>query len=193
MPTTRRQTAEARRVGVTLTLDDTARKLTRVSGSVHSIANLMKDTVAARPGFRAQFEKSGSTSSAYAREIWRFHDRRWKGETGADEDDDDDDEDDRGPIDDEVDRRLGEPFSLRRAVEVAIAYLNEAREVVEDRKREMVAWSDEDGAQFMETFVERYKTEIERWSAIQRRLMTCMTTLGESHLDTSLRYGWIGL
>ena len=191
MPVTRQQTAEAKRVGVTLTLDDTARKVTRVSGSIHSIANLIKDTIAARPGFRAQFEKSGSNSSANARAIWRFHDRRWKGEAGADEDGDDDDEDERGPIDDEVDRRLGEPFSFQRAVEVAIAYLNEARETIEERKNEMVAWNDNDGAQFLETFVETYKTEIERWSAIQRRLLTCMTTLGESHLDTSLRYGWI--
>ena len=132
MPLTRRQAAEASRVGVAITLDDTARKITRVSGSIHSIANLIKDTIAERPGFRLQFERSGSRSSANARSIWRFHDRRWKNEAGGNEEDDEDDEDDRGPIDEEVDQRLGTPFSFRRAVEVAISYLEEAKELIED-------------------------------------------------------------
>ena len=189
MPLTRRQAAEERRVGVALTLDDTARKITRVSGSIHSIANLIGDTIASRPGFKKFFENSGSRSSAIARTIWRFHDRRWKSED--DEDEDDEEDDGRPPVDDEVDDRLGVPFDFRRAMEVGLEYLNEAREVIEARKSEMQAWSDHEGALFLDSILEQYKTEKTRWQAVQARLLTCSTTLGESILDSSLRYGWI--
>ena len=146
MPLTRRQAAEERRLGVYLTLDDTARKITRIAGSIHSIANLIRDTIASRPGFRLQFERSGSRSSANARAMWRFHDRRWNERTeqidgendNRDEaEEEDDGEDDRGPIDDEVDERLGTPFTFSRAVDVAIGYLDEARVHIEARMTEM--------------------------------------------------------
>ena len=189
MPLTRRQAADARRIDIILTLDDIAKKVTRVSGSIHSISNLIGDTVASRPGFKKFFENSGSRSSAIARSMWRFHDRRWKSED--DDEDDDEEEDDRGPIDDEVDRRLGAPFSFRRAMEVGLDYLNEAVEILNERKREMEAWNDLDGAAFIGTIDEQYKTELERWRAIQNRLLTCSTTLGESILDSTLRYGWV--
>ena len=199
MPFTRSQAAEGSRLGVYLTLDDTARKITRISGSIHSIANLIGDTVASRPGFQQTFEKAGSRSSAIARSMWRFHDRRWRDQaSGADgngqehgDQGEDDEDDDRGPIDDEVDQRIGDPFDFRRAVEVALEYFEEARQIVNDRKAEMEAWNDREGAQFVATFDEQYKTEIERWRSIQGRLLMCMTTLGESHLDSSLRHGWI--
>ena len=189
MPLTRRQAAEGRRVGVTLTLDDTARRITRVSGSIHSIANLIRDTVASRPGFGRFFENSGSRSSATARSIWRFHDRRWKRE--ADEDEDDEEDDGRPQIDDEVDQRMGVPFNFRRAMEVGLEYIDEARDIIEEKKREMEAWSDQEGARFLDSIIEQYKTEKERWQAVQSRLLTCSTTLGESLLDSSLRYGWV--
>ena len=189
MPITRRQAAEERRVGVALTLEDTARRITRVSGSIHSIANLIGDTMASRPGFKAFFENAGSRSSATARAIWRFHDRRW---TDRDEDrEEEDDEDERPPIDDEVDQRLGVPFNFRRAMEVGLEYIAEAKEVLQERKAEMEAWADQDGAQYVDSVIEQYKTEKERWQAVQARLLTCSTTLGESLLDSSLRYGWV--
>lgn len=198
MPVTRSQLSEGRRLGVYITLDDTAKKITRISGSIHSIANLIGDTIASRPGFRQTFEKSGSRSLAIARSMWRFHDRRWEEQlAGIDggrqegEEDEETDEDDRGPIDEEVDERIGIPFTFQRAVEVAISYLDEAKEIVEDRRREMEAWNDHDGAQFIGTIVEQYKTELERWRSIQGRLNLCTTTLGESHLDSSLQHGWI--
>ena len=141
-----------------------------------------------RPGFKKFFENSGSRSSANARAMWRFHDRCWKREA---EDDEEDDEDEHAPIDDEVDQRIGIPFTFRRAIEVGIGYLGEADETIRERKREMEAWGDHKGVRFLDTFLEQYKTETTRWQAIQARLLTCTTTLGESILDSSLRYGWV--
>ena len=114
MPITRQQAANARAVGVTLTLNDTARKLTRVAGSLYSIANFIRDTIPARRGFRRHFEASGSKSSANARALWRFHDRRWKtpGQNDDDDDEHNDDEEEEETIDDEVDRRIGDPFTF---------------------------------------------------------------------------------
>ena len=192
MPTTRQQEAEARRVGVCLTLDDTARTLTRVSGSLHSIANFINETIEARPGFFERFRRSGEKSSANARALWRFHDRRWKSGEGANnEDDDNEDDGDDTPIDDEVDQRIGSPFSFTRAVEVGINYLETAREALQRRKDEMRAWNDDDGAEIMDAFIISYDEEIRNWSKVREHLGRCSTYLGESFLDSSIRYGWL--
>ena len=200
MPLTRSQAAEANAVGITVTLDDTARKLTRASGSLHSIANFIRDTIPSRRGFQRLFELSGSRSSANARALWRFHDRRWENRnkpndgTAAAADDDDDDEtseDEDETIDEEIDRRIGTPFDFRRAVEVAIECLETAQEALSQRKIEMEAWADNDGACFVETYIQKYRDETQRWRSIEGRLALCSTTLGESFLDSSLRYDWV--
>ena len=190
MPTTRQQEADARRVGICLTLDDTAKSLTRVSGSIHSIANYVNDMIEGRPGFFERFRRSGKKSSANARALWRFHDRRWKAGEGANNDNNEDDEDD-DPIDDEVDQRIGRPFSFTRAVEVCINYLEEAKNTLEARKEEMRAWSDDDGAEVMDAFIISYDEEIANWSKVREHLGRCSTYLGESFLDSSIRYGWL--
>ena len=198
MPLTRSQAAEANAVGITVTLDDTARKLTRASGSLHSIANFIRDTIPSRRGFQKIFELSGSRSSANARALWRFHDRRWEDKkkqddgtaTPAEDDDDTSDEEDES-IDDEIDRRIGTPFDFRRAIEVAIECLETAREALSQRKVEMEAWADDEGASFVEMYIQKYRDEIRRWRYIEGRLASCSTTLGESFLDSSLRYDWI--
>ena len=198
MPLTRRQAAEQRAVAVTLTLDDTARRLTRTSGSLHSISNFIRDTISSRRGFAKVFELSGSRSSANARALWRFHDRRWENKRNdagdsapaADNDEESDEEEDE-TIDEEIDRRIGTPFTFERAVEVAIECLESARQTLRDRKAEMEAWADEEGAHFLDSFIEKYKNEIERWQAIGGRLAQCTTTLGESFLDSSLLHGWV--
>ena len=195
MPLTRRQAAEASAVDITLTLDDTARKLTRASGSLHSIANYIRDTIPARRGFWKMFELSGSRSSADARALWRFHDRRWRekeakeGEVPAPTQDEETDEEET--IDDEIDRRIGVPFDFRRAVAVAIECLETAQDVLRQRKAEMEAWADAEGAAFLETFLQRHKDEIVKWRSIEGRLALCSTTLGESFLDSSLLHGWV--
>ena len=198
MPLTRRQAAEARAVAVTLTLDDTAKKLTRTSGSLHSISNYIRDTISSRRGFVKVFELSGSRSSANARALWRFHDRRWEEKrtragdpTPAADDDEESDEEEDETIDEEVDRRIGSPFRFERAVEVAMECLESARQTLRDRKAEMEAWADEEGARFIEPFIENYKNEIEKWRSIKGRLAQCTTTLGESFLDSSLLHGWV--
>ena len=195
MPTTRRQAAAANEVGVCLTLDDVARKITRVSGLIHSIANLIDDTVEGRPGFVARFRRSGETSSANARAIWRFHDRRWtkkEGENDANDNDDEDDGDDEDePIDGEIDRRIGQPFSFTRAVEVALDCIESAKNTLRERKAEMEAWTDQDGALILETFIESYENETTKWTEVKDHLARCSTYLGESFLDSSLRYGWL--
>ena len=145
------------------------------------------------------FERSGSKSSANARALWRFHDRRWEerkirdGEPAApnNDDEDSDEEEEDESIDDEVDRRIGTPFSFQRAVEVALECLASAQRTLEERKAEMEAWADADGAHFLETFIHDYETESERWRFIEGRLALCTTTLGESFLDSSIRHGWI--
>ena len=196
MPLTRRQAAEASAVDISLTLDDTARKLTRASGSLHSIANYIRDTIPARRGFRKVFELSGSRSSANARALWRFHDRRWQerkateGEAPAPTQDDEE-SDEEETIDDEIDRRIGTPFDFRRAVAVAIECLETAEDVLRQRKAEMEAWADAEGATFLETFLQEYKDEIKSWRSIEGRLGQCSTTLGESFLDSSLLHGWV--
>ena len=198
MPLTRRQAAEARAVGINITLDDTAKKLTRISGSLHSISNFIKDTMPSRPGFKKIFELSGSKSSANARALWRFHDRRWEerkvgdgGTVAPTNHDEDSDNEDEESIDDEVDRRIGTPFTFQRAVEVALECLATARQTLEERKAEMEAWADQEGARFLDTFIDDYSAEIARWQFIEGRLALCTTTLGESFLDSSLRHGWI--
>ena len=193
MPTTRRQAAAAGKVGFCLTLDDTAKKLTRISGLLHSTANLINDTIEGRPGFFERIRRSGENSSANARALWRFHDRRWEVKAGDNDNDngeDDDDEDDE-PIDNEIDRRIGRPFTFTRAVEVALDCLATARDVLQERKAEMEAWTDTDGALILAAFVENYDKEIENWRKVKQHLARCSTILGESFLDSSLRYGWL--
>ena len=194
MPTTRRQAAAAGKVGFCLTLDDTAKKLTRISGLLHSTANLINDTIEGRPGFFERIRRSGENSSANARALWRFHDRRWEAKEGGnnnDDDNEDDDEEDAEPIDDEIDRRIGRPFTFTRAVEVVIDCLENARDILRDRKAEMESWTDTDGALTLAAFVENYEKEIENWTKVKRHLALCSTFLGESFLDSSLRYGWL--
>ena len=199
MPTTRRQAEREKEVAIWLTLDDVARKLTRVSGSLHSIANLVNETIEGRPGFFRKFRRAGETSSANARAIWRFHDRRWaekKRRNGDNDEDDDEDnseegEEDDEPIDAEVDRRIGAPFSFSRAVEVAIGYLETADSVLSERKAEMERYGDQDGALLLEAFIEAYQREVRDWTVVKDHLGRCSTYLGESVLDTSLRHGWL--
>lgn len=193
MPTTRQQAAREREVGVYLTLDDVARRLTRVSGSLHSIANLVNDTVESRPGFFAKFRRAGENSSANARAIWRYHDSRWKNQGANADNDDNEDESDAEeiPIDDEVDERIGQPFSFSRAVEVAIGYMNNAMDKLRERKGEMEAWSDDDGALFLQAFIDGYQRELDSWATVAQHLSRCSTYMGESILDTSLRHGWL--
>ena len=194
---TRQQSVDAKRVPVYLTLDDIAKKLTRVSGSLHSIANLINDTIQGRPGFFQKFRRAGENSSANARALWRFHDARWRekrseGDDNVDEEEEESSEDDDvEPIDDEVDRRIGQPFDFTRAVEVALGYLQVAKNALEERKREMRAWADEDGALFVQAFVEAYEREENTWAIIRQHLQMCSTHMGESILDTSLRHGWL--
>ena len=192
MPTTRRQAAEQEKVGVLLTLDDLAKKITRVSGSLHSIANYVNETIDGRPGFFAKFRRAGENSSANARAMWRFHDRRWKkGEEEGDNEDDDDDDEDEDPIDDEVDGRIGRPFTFSRAVEVAIEYLQTAKDAINERRTEMQTLGDDDGALLLQAFVESYDREKESWEKVAEHLGRCSTYLGESILDTSIRHGWL--
>ena len=197
MPLTRQQALNASRVGVVLTLDDVAKGLTRVSGCLHSIANFVNETIEARPGFFAKFRTSGENSSANARAIWRFHDRRWekKGPDNNDDNDDeeesDDDEEEDTPIDEEVDSRIGAPFTFTRAVEVAMEYIRKARNILRERKLEMEAWSDEEGALVLEAFINSYEEELRKWEEVREHLSRCSTYLGESFLDSSLRYGWL--
>ena len=199
MPTTRRQAEREKEVAIWLTLDDTARKLTRVSGCLHSIANLVNETIEGRPGFFRKFRRAGEASSANARAIWRFHDRRWaerkKRDGDNDEDDDEDnaeeDDEDDDPIDQEVDRKLGAPFSFTRAVEIAIEYLQSAKETLTTRKTEMETYADTDGAEILAAFVEAYQREVAEWTIIKEHLNRCSTYLGESILDSSLRHGWL--
>ena len=192
MPTTRRQAAERENVGVLLTLDDLAKKITRVSGSLHSIANFVNETIDGRPGFFAKFRRAGENSSANARAMWRFHDRRWKkGEEEGDNEDDDDDDEDEDPIDDEVDRRIGRPFTFSRAVEVAIQYLQTAKDAINERRTEMQTLGDDDGALLLQAFVESYDREKESWEKVAEHLGRGSTYLGESILDTSIRHGWL--
>ena len=188
MPTTRSQSADGKEVGINLTLDDMARKLTRTSGCLHSIANFINDTVDGRPRFFERFRRSGENSSANARALWRFHDRRWKED---DNNDDDEDEEDSGPIDEEVDAKIGSPFTLTRAVEVAMDYLGNAKNILRERKDEMEAWTDRDGAEIMEAFIIAYEGELAKWTEVKEHLARCSTYLGESFLDSSLRYGWL--
>ena len=196
MPTTRQQAAQVQRVGVYLTLDDTARSLTRVSGCIHSIANYVNDTVDSRPGFFERFRRSGENSSANARALWRFHDRRWAeklegrdGEAAGIDDEESDEEE--SPIDEEVDQRIGRPFSFTRAVEVTMDYLRNAINILRERKGEMEAWSDVDGAIIVTAFIDSYETEMGKWETIREHLARCSTYLGESFLDSSIRYGWL--
>ena len=191
MPLTRRQAEQQARVGVCLTLDDVAKKLTRVSGSIHSVANYVNEAIENRPGFFAKFRRSGENSSANARALWRFHDRRWEKKEGTDDDDEDEDDEEDEGIDEEVDRRIGQPFSFSRAVEVTIELLSHAKDVLSERKAEMEAWSDNDGAVLLEAFIEAYGREIENWGVIKDHLGMCSTYMGESILDTSLRHGWL--
>ena len=199
MPLTRRQAAEEKEVGICVTLDDTARQLTRASGRLHSIANLINDTIEARPGFFKKFRTSGENSSANARAIWRYHDRRWAEKKKRDEDDggnndednDEEEEEDDEPIDDEIDRRIGDRFSFTRAVEVGIEILETAKEALTTRKREMEACGDGDGADTLAAFVEAYERELKGWNVVKEHLNRCSTYLGESILDTSLRHGWL--
>ena len=181
-----------------MTLDDVARKLTRVSGSLHSIANLVNETIEGRPGFFLKFRRAGETSSANARALWRYHDRRWEekkrrdGDNDDNEDEEDDEEDEEAePIDDEVDRRLGVPFSFTRAVELAIGYLETARDALTERKTQMEQYSDRDGALLLQAFIEAYARDIRDWNVVKDHLGRCSTYLGESILDTSLRHGWL--
>ena len=69
--------------------------------------------------------------------------------------------------------------------------LAKAEEVLKTRKDEMTAWGDDEGANFLENFVLDYKSETARWQSIRGRLATCTTNVGESFLDSSLRYGWV--
>ena len=197
MPTTRSQAEKENEVGVWLTLNDVARKITRVSGALHSIANLVNDTVEGRPGFFQKFRRAGETSSANARAIWRYHDRRWEEkkrrdqESGNDEEDDSEEEEYDESIDDEVDRRLGVPFSFTRAVEVAIGYLGTAKDALTERKTEMELYNDQDGALLLQAFIEAYERDIRDWNVVKDHLGRCSTYLGESILDSSLRHGWL--
>ena len=197
MPTTRSQAEKENEVGVWLTLNDVARKITRVSGALHSIANLVNDTVEGRPGFFQKFRRAGETSSANARAIWRYHDRRWEEkkrrdqESGNDEEDDSEGEEYDESIDDEVDRRLGVPFSFTRAVEVAIGYLGTAKDALTERKTEMELYNDQDGALLLQAFIEAYERDIRDWNVVKDHLGRCSTYLGESILDSSLRHGWL--
>ena len=198
MPTTRKQAADARNVEFFLTLDDTAKRLTRVSGCLHSIANLINDTIEGRPGFYSKFRRSGENSSANARALWRYHDRRWKkaapgpnNDDNGDEDDDEDDDEEEEQIDSEVDRRIGQNFSFARAVELALDYINAATSVLRNRKGEMEQWNDNDGALLLQAFIEAYDREKASWTTIQQHLGRCSTYLCESILDTSLRHGWL--
>ena len=198
MPTTRGQAEREKEVGVWLTLNDVARKLTRVSGSLHSIANLVNETIDGRPGFFQKFRRAGETSSANARAIWRYHDRRWEEKKRQDRENDEDDEEDDSaededdePIDDEVDRRLGAPFSFTRAVEVAIGYLETAKDALTGRKTEMEQYNDQDGALLLQAFIEAYERDIRDWNVVKEHLGRCSTYLGESILDSSLRHGWL--
>ena len=180
---------------VYLTLDDVARKLTRVSGSFHSIANFVNENIQGRPGFFQKFRRAGENSSANARAIWRYHDSRWRekraeGEENVDEEEEESSEEDE-PIDDEVDRRIGQPFQFTRAVEVAIEYLQAAKSTLEERKVEMTAWADEDGALFVEAFIEAYEREVNSWAVVKQHLQMCSTYMGEPVLDSSLRHGWL--
>ena len=142
------------------------------------------------------FELSGSRSSANARALWRFHDRRWQEKKATDGDRaeptrDDDESDEEETIDDEIDRRIGDPFEFRRAVGVAIECLETAQDVLRQRKTEMETWADAEGAAFVETFLQKYKDEVAMWRSIDGRLAICSTTLGESFLDSSLLHGWV--
>ena len=198
MPTTRKQAADARNVEFILTLDDTAKKLTRVSGCLHSIANLINDTIDGRPGFFSKFRRSGENSSANARALWRYHDRRWKeavpdpnNDDNGDEDNDEDDDGEEEPIDTEVDRRIGQNFSFSRAVELALALIDTAINVLRSRKAEMEQWNDVDGALLLQAFIEAYDKERIGWATVEQHLGRCSTYMCESVLDTSLRHGWL--
>ena len=166
---------------------------------MHSIANLVNETIEGRPGFFRKFRRADETSSANARAIWRFHDRRWaekKRRNGDNDEDDDEDnseeeEEDDEPIDAEVDRRIGAPFTFSRAVEVAIGYLETADSVLSERKAEMERYGDQDGALLLEAFIEAYQREVRDWTVVKDHLGRCSTYLGESVLDTSLRHGWL--
>lgn len=193
MPTTRRQAAEKEEVELVLTLDDVARVMTKTSGCLHSMANLINDTIDGRPGFFARFRTAGENSSANARAIWRFHDRRWseRKRKEGDDDEDDEEEEEEESIDDEIDRRIGRPFSFSRAVAVAIECVDTAKDAIERRKTEMEALADFDGALLLQAFVQAYEREKEGWEKIAEHLGRCSTYIGESVLDTSLRHGWL--
>ena len=197
MPTTRRRTAEQGNAGVILTIDDVAKKITRVSGSLHSIASLINETIDGRSGFYHRFRSAGENSSANARALWRYHDRRWQetkrgaGDGDDEEDDTNEDEEEDDPIDDEVDRRIGRPFTFTRAVEAALAYLDTATGVLTTRKAEMEELADADGAALLQAFLETYEKEKEGWRKIAELLGRTTTYLGESIIDTSLRQGWL--
>ena len=196
MTTTRQQATQQGKAGVILTLDDVAKKITRLSGSLHSIATFVNDTIDGRPGFYHRFRRAGENSSANARAIWRYHDRRWekiRNDAGDDNENDntEEDEDDDDPIDDEVDRRIGRPFKFARAVDVAIGFIDTATAVLTERKAEMEKIADTDGAMFLQAFLEAYTREKEGWQKIAEHLARCNTYIGESILDTSLRHGWL--
>ena len=182
MPTTRMQAAQEKEVEVYLTLDDVARKLTRVSGSLHSIANLVNETIEGRPGFFLKFRRAGETSSAKARALWRYHDRRWEEKKRRDGDNDDNEDEE----DDEEDEE-----AFTRAVELAIGYLETARDALTERKTQMEHYNDQDGALLLEAFIEAYARDIRDWNVVKDHLGRCSTYLGESILDTSLRHGWL--
>ena len=193
---TGRQTTELVKHDVCLTLDDVARKLTRISRSLNSIANFVNEEIEGRPGFFDKFRRAAENHSANAQAIWRFHDKRWGTKvradgTHGDEDEDTSDEADDRQIDEEVDRRTGHPFTFARAVGITLEYIGMAENIMRERKSEMERWADEEGARLLEAFLEAYERESRNWTIVREHLERCTTYKGESTIDTSLRHGWL--
>ena len=207
MPKTRRQTAaetaaaEAAKkpetVRFVLPVDDLARRLKRVSASLHCLATSGEAAEPERRSSWELFRAAGSKSSANARSLWHLHDNRHRDnnnnkDNNNNDDDTEEEEEEEESAEQEVRRSLQKPcFFYERAVELLIDVMRRAEEMTRQRQLEMKTFGDREGELALKKLADSYRDDAAPWKKTMDDIDICVHDFDRRCLNNCIPMGWI--
>ena len=207
MPSTRRQTAAAKAateaakkpetVVFVPPVDDVARRLKRVSASLHCLATSGEAAEPERRSSWELFRAAGSKSAANARSLWHLHDNRHRDNNNNNDNNDKDydteeEDEEEESAEQEVRRSLSKPcFFYERAVELLIDIMRRAEEMTRQRQLEMRLFGDREGELALKSLADSYRDDAEPWKAMMDDLDICVHDFDRRCLNNCIPMGWI--